>query len=144
MWFIYALSAGMLWGLAYAVDGQIYKHISVVTSLAIATLLTFVVTSVIAYYSGSLQEDLTTIASSKQTLRLVVFSAIIFLAAEVLIGVSISQKNATLAGLVEISYPFFAAAFSFLLFREQQMSVVVLAGGLLIFAGVSLVYIFGT
>lgn len=144
MWFIYALSAAILWGLTYAFDGQIYKHISVVTSLAIVSLLTFVVTSALAYHFGSLQEDLTTIASSKRILWLVIFGAITFLAAEILIGVSISHKNATLAGLVEISYPFFIAAFSFLVFREQQMNAVVLVGGLLIFAGVSVIYIFGT
>ena len=41
------------------------------------------------------------------------------LIAEVFIGFSIVAKNATLAGLVEISYPIFIALFSYLLFKQQ-------------------------
>lgn len=38
--------------------------------------------------------------------------------AELLIGFSIVAKNATLSGLIEISYPIFIALFSYILFRH--------------------------
>ena len=61
--------------------------------------------------------------------------------AEFGIGYSIQGKNATLAGLIEISYPLFIALFAYFLFGEMQIGVASALGGVLIFAGVALIYI---
>jgi drug/metabolite transporter (DMT)-like permease len=50
--------------------------------------------------------------------------------------VAIGRKNATLAALVEISYPFFVALFARFLFRETHLDSASLLGGLLIASGV--------
>jgi drug/metabolite transporter (DMT)-like permease len=58
-----------------------------------------------------------------------------------LIYIAIGEKNATLASLIEISYPFFVAVFAWLFFREIQFSWQTLVGGALILAGVAVVFL---
>ena len=55
--------------------------------------------------------------------------------------VSIGGKNATLASLIEISYPAFVALFAFLLYREVHFNASVLLGAALVFAGVALIIV---
>jgi drug/metabolite transporter (DMT)-like permease len=63
------------------------------------------------------------------------------LIAELFIGFSITAKNATLAGLIEISYPIFIALFSFILFRSV-VNLPTMLGGMIIFVGVFVIYYF--
>lgn len=142
MWIILALSASLLWGLTYVVDEQIFKKVSVVSSLAIVCLITSIVMFFIAYVSGTLKPDLISIKSSKNLLVLVVVGTLTFILAELCIGLSISAKNAVLSGLVEISYPIFIVAFGYFLFDEKQINIYAIIGALLIYAGVTLIYIF--
>jgi drug/metabolite transporter (DMT)-like permease len=65
--------------------------------------------------------------------------ALTSLSASALLFSSIGSKNATLASLIEISYPVFVAGFAFLLFRETQASASVMIGALLVFAGVGVI-----
>jgi uncharacterized membrane protein len=62
--------------------------------------------------------------------------------AEFFIAYSIIGKNATISGLIEISYPLFIALFSFLIFREYSINTQTIIGGLLIFCGVIVIYYF--
>jgi len=58
-----------------------------------------------------------------------------------LIYVAIGEKNATLASLIEISYPFFVALFAWIFFRETHFNLATIAGGLLILGGVLTVFV---
>lgn len=62
-------------------------------------------------------------------------------AGALLIYIAIGEKNATLASLIEISYPFFVAIFAWLFFRDAQFSWPTLLGGLLILGGVGVVFL---
>jgi drug/metabolite transporter (DMT)-like permease len=57
-----------------------------------------------------------------------------------LIFFAIGAKNATVASLIEISYPLFVAFFAWLLFRESQLNWSVLIGGAMILGGVFVVW----
>jgi drug/metabolite transporter (DMT)-like permease len=70
------------------------------------------------------------------------FGVIVLALAELFIALSITNKSAALAGLIEISYPVFIALFSYLLFKESDLNVPIAIGGLLIFSGVAVVYWF--
>lgn len=144
MWIIFALGASMVWGITYVLGEQIYKKISVITSLSIATLLSSIVMLIVAYAAGLLRKDISTIFQSKGLLLLVISEAACLMIAELLIGFSITGKNATLAGLVEISYPIFIALFAYILFRENQINLATMIGGLIIFAGVFIIYYFNS
>ena len=142
MWIILALGASLMWGLNYVIGEQIYKKISVVTSLAITTVITGIIMFIIAYAGGFLQKDLGAISSSRRLLFLVVAETVILILAELFIGFSITAKSATLAGLIEISYPIFIAIFAYLLFKENQLNVPTAIGGAFIFIGVFIIYYF--
>lgn len=142
MWIIFALGASIMWGLTYVVNEQVYKKISVITSLAITTLATGIVMLLIAYGANFLKRDLQVIADSRKLLFLIIAETIILILAEVLIGFSITSKNATLAGLIEISYPIFIVLFAYLLFRQNQLSASTAVGGAFIFVGVFIIYYF--
>ena len=142
MWIILALGASITWGLTYVLNEQVYKKISVVTSLGITTFVTSIVMLVLAYGQGFLGKDIQAISRSNRLLWLVIGETVALIVAELFIGFSITNKNATLAGLIEISYPIFIAIFTYLIFRENQINWGTFVGGLLIFAGVAVVYYF--
>ncbi len=142
MWIIYAIGASLLWGMTYVLTEQIYKKISVVTTLGISSLITTIVMLLWAYWGGYLKKDLATISGSNHLMWLLVAEAVVLIGAELLIGLSIVEKNATLAGLIEISYPIFIALFAYLLFRENQLNTGTIIGGIIIFIGVGMIYWF--
>ena len=142
MWVIYALSASMLWGLTYVLSEQIYKKISVLTSLAITNIVAFIIILLFALQKGVFKKDIDSIMSSPTLMYLVIAETIVFLLAELCIALSISNKNATLAGLIEISYPLFIALFAYLIFKEDSISISTFVGAELIFAGVLIIYVF--
>lgn len=142
MWIILALAASITWGLTYVLNEQVYKKISVITSLGITTLVTSIVMLIVAFAGGFLIRDLGTISKSNRLLALVIGESVALILAELFIGFSITNKNATLAGLIEISYPIFIALFTYLIFRERQVNWGTFIGGLLIFIGVGVVHYF--
>src|SRR5258706_3251829 len=142
MWIIFALGASVLWGLTYALNEQVYKKISVSTSLAIVSLAVFVLTLFLSYSSSNLKADLTAIAGSKRLLFFVISGILTVTGAELLIASAIKANSATLAGLVEISYPIFIAIFSYVLFKESELTVSTIVGGIFIFIGLFIISFF--
>lgn len=142
LWIIFALSASMFWGATYAINEQLLKKISISTTLGISMLVAALIFIVSAGLDGSLKRDLLELASSRRLLLLIGAQTLILAAAELCIGLSIVNKNATLAALIEISYPFFTALFAFLLFREVQFSWGIALGALVMFLGIGIVYYF--
>jgi drug/metabolite transporter (DMT)-like permease len=65
--------------------------------------------------------------------------ALTSLAGTVLLYLAVRGRNATLASLIEISYPAFVALFAWLLFRDWQLNAGVLLGAALVFAGTMLI-----
>ncbi|MBP9669415.1 MAG: EamA family transporter [Candidatus Pacebacteria bacterium] len=144
MWFILSTFASLFWGLTYAIDGQLLKHISVPTMIATHALIISVVAAILSYSSGTFKDDLTMIAASRSLLFLVLAGMCTFVVAELLIWYSIAESNASLAALIEISYPIFTILFAYLLFKEVQISIMSAVGGLFIFIGVTIIYWFNS
>ena len=141
MWIIFALGASVFWGMTYVLNEEIYKKISVTTSLAVASLFIFIIMTIVSYLNNTLKTDLASIVSSKRTFLYVCAGIVTLLIAELFIGFSITHKSAVLAGLVEISYPIFIALFSYLLFKNQ-ISVPTIVGAVFIFGGIFITYYF--
>ena len=142
MWILLAFFASMFWGVNYVLGEQIYKRVSVTTYLGIICLCTSMVMLIIGFFKGVLKNDYIEIISSKKLLFLVSMGAMTFLIAELLIGFSIHAKNATLSGLIEISYPIFIALFSFLFFKNYISPFPTIIGGVFIFIGAIIISIF--
>jgi drug/metabolite transporter (DMT)-like permease len=141
MWVLLALSASLFWGLSYVFNEEIYKHMSVFTALSIMSFVIFIATAFMAYVTDNLKPDLVALATSKRLVWYLVGGIMALLIAELFIGFSITAKNATLAGLIEISYPIFIALFSFILFRSV-VNLPTMLGGMIIFVGVFVIYYF--
>ena len=132
----------MLWGITYVLGEHVYKKISVSTTLAFMCLMTSFVMFAISMVRDEWKKDISTIMTDRSALILLLLVTVVFILAELCIGFSITAKNATLAGLIEISYPIFIALFSYVLFKDNQVTPGSIAGALLIFSGIFVVYHF--
>ncbi len=139
MWIILALLASILWGLTYVIQEFLYRHIAVTTYLLIISLFTTLLSFAVGMKQNTLVPNIKSIFSSKELLAWAILAIIIFIAAELCIGFSIKAKNATLAGLIEISYPLFIALFALLLFKQNHLTFSTGIGGILILSGVAII-----
>lgn len=142
MWFLLATMASIFWGMSYVFSEQIYKHISVLSALSIEMFVISLGIASIAICKGVFKADLATIGSSSRLSWLLLASMLTFAAGELGIGYAINGKNATLAGLIEISYPLFIALFAYFFFQESELNGGTALGGLLVFVGVCVIYYF--
>jgi uncharacterized membrane protein len=142
MWIIFSLLASVFWGLTYIFNEKVYEKISVLTSLAVVSLFAFISMIITSYLTGHLNLDLHKIGSDKNLLFFVIAGTLTLIIAELFIGFSITAKSATLAGLIEISYPIFIALFAYLIFKENQLNLSTVVGGVMIFLGVIVIYFF--
>ena len=141
MWLLFAILAAVFWGLDYAFAEKVFREVSVIGALALTTMAAGVVLTTVALAIGRLQEDVHTLLGDPKTLLYLIISALAFVLADLLIGTSITARNATLASLVEISYPLFVATFGYFVFGERSLNAGVSIGGLLIMAGVATIYV---
>lgn len=139
MWILFAIGASVFWGLAYVINEKVYNHIRVMPYLAITFLAAGAVMTVISIWTGEFFKDLATVFSSQKLLGLVLWGIALLIVAEICIGFSIMGKNATVAGLIEISYPIFIILFSYLLFKENHLTVATALGGALVFIGIGVI-----
>lgn len=138
MWLLYALGASMLWGLNYSLNERVFQG-----KVQPATLLIFqgLASALIALAVGfpRLAQDLKSLQEDRTTLLIAGGALLTYGLGNLLISLSIQAKNATLAGLVELSYPIFTVLFTYLLFRQLHLNSSVIAGGALILIGIVLV-----
>jgi drug/metabolite transporter (DMT)-like permease len=132
-----ALAAAVVWGVHYPLVDNALRKLSLVTVL----VLTAVPLVLLApFFHKTLAADYEVLkdlgwAGSAPILALALTS----LAGSVLLFMSIDSKNATLASVIEISYPLFVGLFAYLLFRHMHVNASLILGGLLVFAGVVII-----
>jgi len=142
-WWIFSILAAVLWGLHFnlvvkvsnVLPKDIYTPLTifVITSVSILLLLPFIHQKVLS--------NLVTLWSSGNDIRLsvivLIFTAII--AANLLYVAMQLSPNATVAALLDITYPLFIAIVAWVLYRENHLDWSVLLGGSLIFTGALLI-----
>lgn len=121
---------------------KIIGRISILTFMCLQLFFAFLTTFIASLFFNTFKKDLATIVSSQELLFYVILVILTFTAGNFLILTSISAKNATLAGLIEISYPLFIAIFSYILFKENHINIGTTIGGVMIFLGVFIIYYF--
>lgn len=136
-WYLAAFGAALVWGVHYPLIDNALRKVSLPAVLLLTALPIVAVTP---FWADTLADDWRTLAALPWRERLpIVALALTSLTATILLFVSIGGSNATLASLIEITYPVFVALFAFLLFREVQVNASVAVGGLLVFVGVTLI-----
>lgn len=136
-WYVPAIAAALVWGLHYPLIEHALRRVSLPT----VVLLTALPMALVALaFPARLADDWRAVAQLPAGERALI-AAIAFtsLAGTVLLYVAVRGRNATLASLIEISYPAFVALFAWLLFRDWQLNSGVLLGAALVFAGTALI-----
>ena len=136
-WYLAALAAAVVWGLHYPLVAHALRHLSAVGVL----LLTILGIAAMALVNlQAVGNDFVALRGMDARGRaLVMLLPLTSLLGSWLLYVSIGQKNATLASLIEISYPVFVALFAYVLFRETALDALTLVGAALVFVGVGII-----
>jgi drug/metabolite transporter (DMT)-like permease len=135
MWIIYSLAAAVIWGIDYVLVERLLGTARISTILAMEFLFGFLAMATVSLLSPVGKSEFANLFSVKQTAFTLVLVLILFTAGHLFIALGIVTKNATIAGLIEMSYPAFIALFSWILFHENTLNRGTVVGGLLIFAG---------
>jgi drug/metabolite transporter (DMT)-like permease len=138
-WLAFSFAAAACWGLTYVLNEILYRSVSFASTMAIGNIVVGLIMVPAAWRMGVLATDARAMLASPSTLGVFVAGTVSLIAAECFIALSITAKNAALAGLVEISYPLFIVAFSAPLLGRTGLNLGTLIGGLLVLAGVALV-----
>ena len=140
-WYVPAVGAAISWGFYYPIVGVLLKDYSSPFLLVLTHACSCIFFSL--FFFSKIQDDTAKLTSS--TGHFWLFIAIIFLCifANYIGFLAISMKNASLAAFLEIAYPVVSIGVGFLLFRELQVNLWSLLGGLLIIGGAGLVVIKG-
>jgi drug/metabolite transporter (DMT)-like permease len=116
--------------------------VSPVSLMALQMLVGLIVFSCIGF-STQLKQDIALISQSKHLFILIIACIISFNLGNFLIFMSIKASNATIAAILELSYPLFTILFTWLLFRINYISPGVIIGSIFIIIGVSLIFKYG-
>ena len=138
LWVLYGTFASILWAIGYVLSEKVMRE----TQLSPAYLMLAIqVISLPMYlalclYLGQLKTGFLTTIASPQIMGLLVIMALTVLGGNFLILQTVLEKNATLAALIEITYPLFTVLFAYFILKEVQIDLWTAVGGALIFAGV--------
>lgn len=142
MWFLYALSAAIIWGISYAASGKVLERgmspLVFFTLYAAVGLLMGVAALSATGRLASVPAEIRAVGGDWTWLAVAVITSGV---GALLIYMAIGEKNATLASLIEISYPVFVAFFAWLFFRETQFNLATVLGGAMIIGGVAVVFL---
>ena len=136
-WYIAALGAAIVWGVHYPLIDFAMKRVSVYSVLLLTVIPVFLLMPVFMRDIANDIDSFKLLPSHEQLM--VVAVGITSTLGAVLLYISINNKNATLASLIEITYPLFVVMFSYLLFKQLHINISVIIGGVMIIAGAGLI-----
>jgi drug/metabolite transporter (DMT)-like permease len=140
IWLFYALGAAIIWGVNYAVSGRLLERgMSPQTLFFVDMVCGATAMGLFLVVSGRWQASLHEIRVVRPDLAWLIVAVGAATTAGLLIFMSIEAKNATVASLIEVTYPLFTAFFAWAFFRQTTMNASTIVGALLIFAGVVIV-----
>lgn len=142
IWFVYACCAAVLWGLSYTVSEQLMKKLSIPGVLLTAALGNLLFALVAGFARGDFQKDIEALKGADGAMKLMLGSVAVYVGANLFILLATKSKNATMAAMVEITYPLWTALFAWLLFKEVQLNTGTAFGAALILSGVCCIYYF--
>ncbi|MFH0712909.1 MAG: DMT family transporter [Candidatus Jorgensenbacteria bacterium] len=130
--FIYAIGAAVLWGFIYTIDQKVLSDVAPMTLLFIHAIVATIIVLPLIFFSNGLTNNI--LAVGKTNWLLIIFTVALATLANFFILSSIRGLNASIASIIEISYPFFVVLFSYILFRSTP-NIYFFIGGILVFLG---------
>ena len=142
-WWVYSIMAAIIWGVHFnlivKISNVLPKDIYTPLTIFIITCLSIVL--LIPVMHQKILSNLLTLWQAGSAIRVsvvvLIFTAII--ASNLLYIAMQLSPNATVAAILDITYPVFIAIIAWILFRENHLDWTVLVGGALIFSGAMLI-----
>lgn len=136
-WYIPALGAALVWGVHYPLVDFALKRVSLFGVMLLTVLPALLLAPLFYRELANDFETMKTLPATEQWI--IACIGLTSLAGAVLLYLSIASKNATLASLIEITYPVFVVFFSYILFKQLSINASVLLGGIMVIAGAGLI-----
>jgi drug/metabolite transporter (DMT)-like permease len=136
-WYVAALGAAITWGIYYPLVDMALKRISLYSVILLSMIPVFLV---MPLFLKTVSSDIETVKSLPVSEQWIIAAlGLIGLFGEVMVYLAINGKNATLASLIEMTYPVVVVLFAFLFFRQMHVTTSVFLGGLMILTGAGLI-----
>jgi drug/metabolite transporter (DMT)-like permease len=139
IWIFYSLVTAAMLGFSYVAGEILYARISFVTVLVVANISGAVVLCLVSWQTGRLATDFRDLSWTYAG-WLAAF-AVAWTLVEIFASLAITNKNAALASIIEVSYPLFVVAFSAIMIGGRPLTPSVIIGAVLIFSGVAVIAI---
>ncbi len=136
-WLLLALSTAILWGICYSSTEQIVKHVDIKSYLTASCLLSGLGFLIWGLVDGTLIKDLSN-DTSNSWWWIILSSLTSFLACYCSVS-AVKYGGASLASIIEISYPLWVVVFTSIINGKNNVSQSFVIGGLLIFCGTFIV-----
>lgn len=138
--YLYPFLASITWGMIYSLDQRILQRVSPTLVIFINTGIVMMAFLPVVLFEKETMTQLLRV--DKRTLCIIFVTAMLSIAANWFILKGIKDLDASIASMIEISYPIFVAIFSFLFFRTA-ISPATILGGALILVGSMIVIRYG-
>ena len=136
-WYLTALAAALVWGIHYPLVDFALKRVSIFSVLLLSVLPILLLMPI---FLRDLARDLDAVRALPGAEQgMIAAIGLTSLLGAVLLYLSIAGKNATLASVIEITYPVFVVVFAYLIFRQVHLNASVVTGGLMVIAGAGLI-----
>lgn len=142
MWFFLAVGAAICWGLGYTFAERVFKEgMNPYLYLSIITASQIIAYPLFFYFTGGDAKSQLEILKNPYVIGCLVAAMAAFVLGNAFVFSSIQLKNASLASIIEIAYPFLVVLFTWLFFKDVQVNLYTILGGILVFSGVALVFV---
>jgi len=136
-WYIAALGAAVTWGVYYPLVDMALKRISLFSVILLSMIPVFLA---LPFFLRTVSQDIETVKALPVSEQWIITGiGLIGLFGEVMVYMAISGKNATLASLIEMTYPIFVVLFAYIFYREMHVTASVFVGGLMVLIGSGLI-----
>jgi drug/metabolite transporter (DMT)-like permease len=137
-WWGYALLSAACWGIQYVLMETLFRRVDFAAAFSFLSLANGILVAAILWILYP-RQNWWRLGESRSVIWLVVLYLVFGTGAYLFNALAINQKNATLASLLEISYPLFIILFTAIFFRQIHLDLIGMTGAALIFIGCVLV-----
>jgi drug/metabolite transporter (DMT)-like permease len=137
-WWGYALLSAACWGIQYVLMETLFRRVDFAAAFSFLSLANGILVAAVLWIFYP-RQNWWKLGESWPVIELVILYLVFGTGAYLFNALAINEKNATLASLLEISYPLFIILFTAIFFRQVHLDPVGIAGAVLILFGCVLV-----
>ena len=144
-WWVFSLLAAVVWGYHFNAIAQVSKVLpdTPMSALTIYFLPNIPLLLLLPFYYERLMSNFHLILAADTPTRIYASTlTVTSITATCLLYIAIhTSKNATMASLIDITYPVFVALFAYFVFHENHVNTSMMVGGLLVLVGAGIIVI---